>query len=311
MTEEFEDTALINKYRPQSLDDFLGTDALKSSIASVLERETNRPHAIMFHGPAGCGKTTLAYLVAKMWSCSERDFRELNIADFTGVDTVRKIRHSAQYPPLGGGGVKIWLLDEAHRFSPAAQDGLLKLLEKPPRYVFFILCTTNPKKLLGTIRSRCTPFKVNTLQRSKIIKLLKHIIEQEKIADFPVAAYKEIARVSQGSPRTAIAILDSVIDVTDDALLMEAIAEAYGDETSVKELADALINKVSDWSKLSPLLRNVSDPEQMRRSLLGYFTAVLLNKRSDRLAYLIAVFCDPMYELGNLVAAVYSVCVEE
>jgi DNA polymerase III subunit gamma/tau len=287
------DTPLHLKYRPQSFDEVIGNKGTVESLKSILARKKGRPHSLLFSGPAGCGKTTLARIIKNELGCSDRDFHELNAANTRGIDTIREVGVNCQYSPSIG-SCKIYLLDEAHKLTVDAQNGMLKPLEDTPLHVYFILCTTEPEKLIEAVRQRCTKFKVATQRRADITKLLNFVLESEGVEDFPVEAVKEIAKVAGGSPRNALVILDSVIDIEDPQVVMSSIIDFVVKQSSVKDLCEALLaNK--KWSEISKILSTIdSEPENVRYAVLGWMNTVLLKSGDVRAAEIIVNFMEPM-----------------
>ncbi|KKL10376.1 hypothetical protein LCGC14_2556470, partial [marine sediment metagenome] len=216
-------------HRPSDFSTFVGNESTIQSLKSVLDREKGHVKVFLLQGPSGCGKTTLARIIRNYLGCSEHDFFEYNMANTRGIDTIRGLVGNAKYAPLKG-GVRIYLLDECHKLTTDAQNALLKILEDTPDHVRFILCTTEPEKLINTIKTRCSTFQVSSLQRAKIITLLKGVCEKEE-AEFPDKHYKEIARVCDGSPRKALSILDQIMDIPDDDKAFDAILSATVSET--------------------------------------------------------------------------------
>ena len=157
--------SLSRKYRPQSLDEIYGNKAVVKSLGSVLNKK-EVPPAFLFTGNSGCGKTSLARIAATQLGCTGHDFKEVDSADFRGIDTIRGIRRQMRLKSMSG--IRVWLLDECHKMSGDAQSALLKALEDPPSHVYFMLATTDPQKLLKTIRNRCVHFEVQPLGNSEI-----------------------------------------------------------------------------------------------------------------------------------------------
>ena len=168
---------LYKRYRPRTLNGVLGNEATKSALSAYLEKGT-LPHTLLFHGPSGCGKTTLARILAKQLNCSGPDFAEINCADFRGVDTARDIMRKMIIRPLKD--CRVWLIDECHKLTNDAQNALLKALEDTPEHVYFFLCTTEHKKLLKTIRTRCTEMPVDFLSDGYIRDLIFRTAIKEK-----------------------------------------------------------------------------------------------------------------------------------
>jgi DNA polymerase-3 subunit gamma/tau len=153
---------LYRKYRPQTLQDYFGNKQLKTTVKKMLANNT-LPHAILLSGNSGSGKTTLARIIAKELNCSGIDLTEFNIADTNGVDSIRDLIENANYRPMISQN-RVYILDECHQMTTQAQNALLKVLEEPKPWVYFILCTTDPQKLLNTIKSRTTQFAVKPLE---------------------------------------------------------------------------------------------------------------------------------------------------
>jgi len=300
--------ALHLKYRPDIFDDFFGNENILESLKSILGREQGMPHSFLFTGPSGCGKTTLARIMKNNLECSDNDFYEYNVANVRGIDTIRDIIANCVYSPFGG-KYRIYLLDEAHKLTNDAQNALLKLLEDTPPHVYFILCSTDPEKLLKTIKTRCTTFQVGFLPKPKMISFLKNICEKEKV-NLPQEAFKKIAEICGGSPRQALVMLDQIIDIEDDEKLLAAIDSIVIGEAKLIDLCRALVEGKS-WKIVSSLIKNLDEePEQIRYGILGYLNQVILNNGNDRIADLIALFLDSFMYSGKagLSLACYSAC---
>ena len=298
--------ALYHKYRPKDFDEIVGNEETIQALISDLSKD-EKPHSILFYGPSGCGKTTLARIVAEKLQCSEVDFVEIDTADFRGIDTIRDIRMKSQYKPLKG-SVKVWLLDECHKLSNDAQNALLKILEDTPSHVYFILATTDPQKLLSTVKGRCAQYKVTLLTDRQMKRLLFRIVRGEG-KHLEKKIYDQIVLDSGGSPRNAIQILDQVLTVPKEYQL--ELARRQGERQSqVVELARSLLRKES-WRKVSSILKGLTeeDPETIRRALLGYMSKVLLSENNSQAALVMEYMVDPFYNVGfsGLVFSCYSI----
>jgi len=281
------------KYRPKTFSEIIGNESLKISLESVLQRSDNQVRSFLFIGPSGSGKTTLARIIKNELKCSDVDFKELNAANVRGIDTIREIASNASLAPMSG-SVKIYLIDECHQLTGAAANALLKLLEDTPKHVRLILCTTEPEKLLTTIKNRCTTYQVSTLRKIEIIKLLKNVLEKEGVEGFPEEAIKEICKAAEGCPRQALVILDQIIDIEDDDKLIDAINNFSFQKEAVIELLRALLGGES-WLRVSEILKGIEEePEQIRYAALGYFSKVLIsnNGNLDRTSGLIELFSE-------------------
>ncbi len=296
--------SLAVKYRPKLLKDMVGNPATIQSLRSLIERP-ELPHSLLFTGPSGTGKTTLARIVAARLKASQFDFAENNAADFRGIDSVRDILRQMCFAPMDG-NARVWLLDECHQLSKDAQHALLKALEEPPKHVYFLLATTEPEKLLATIKTRCVTFDLQPLPDKEMRGLVMKIINAEN-AEVPDEVVNQIIQDSLGSPRMALTILDKVIGMTQDAMLEAAKQQAVQQNESI-ELCRALIQK-KPWPVVAKIIKGLSqDPEQVRRTVLGYSSAVLMGKGAGQAYIVMTAFKEPFYDVGKpgLVVACYE-----
>lgn len=295
------------KYRPDNFDEMVGNENLVETLKGTVAKK-DRPHSFLFHGPTGCGKTTLGRIIAKELGVEGQDLREIDSADFRGIDTVREIRKQSQYRPLEG-PCRVWILDECHKMSNDAQNALLKALEDTPPHVYYILCTTDPQKLLSTIRSRCSQFQVSPLSEIEMKKLLRRVVKAEN-ESLEKKVYDQIVQDSFGHPRNALQILGQVLMVSTEKRLQVATKSAELQSQTI-ELCRALIQGLS-WNKVSAILKGLKDQdaEGIRRAVLGYCQAVLLKAtQDDHAAKVMEEFIEPFYNSGfpGLVLACYSV----
>lgn len=290
---------LYRAYRPLEFDDIVGNEEIIQSLRSVLARKEGIPSTFLFSGPSGCGKTTLARILAKRLGASGvRNLRELNISNTRGIDAARKIIENVRIRPLGGGS-KVVILNECHRATVDFQNAMLEVLEEPPDKVYFILCTTDPQKLLPAVRTRCMKYEVKKLIKRQMKQLLEEVIEAEE-ADLSDEVIKGIIEVSGGSPREALVVLDSVIDIKDSKKALKAINSFAFEEKKILELSQALL-KGFKWKEVSKILKGIKEePEEIRMAVLGYMGAVLLSgKVSKRASDVITLFEDSFYNSGR------------
>lgn len=265
--------ALYNRHRPSTLEEIQGNTSAKRALESIIERG-EIPHAVLFSGPRGCGKTTLARILSDSLKCSKQDLQELDIGSFTGVDHSRQLKRNVMMKPIDG-PVRVWIMDEIANATKQAQEAILKTLEEPPKYAYFFLCTTDPQKLKPTIRSRCTPISVSPLNEKQTIRFLKGVCQKEEI-EVPNKVLREIYNASLGHPRDSLSILETIIGLDPEEMEGVALEEATKRNEAI-ELCRAIWAKKS-WKEVAALIKTIEEePETVRRIACGYFTTILLS----------------------------------
>lgn len=303
---------LYKKYRPRTLDDVVGNEAVVSSLKSLIEQR-KVPHTILLSGPSGCGKTTIARILQHELHCGDGDFEEFNCSDRNGVDFGREIIARMRFKPMNG-KCRIWLLDECHQMSTACANVLLKPLEDTPEHVYFILSTSEPDKLLAALKTRATHYAVQSLTDSQLKKLIDDICKLEEL-QVSEEAREQIIENCNGSARMALVMLDQIkgLDEEDVAKVVESVVRR---ESQSIDLCRSLIQGRS-WRDIRGILATMKDdPEKVRRSVLGYATKVLLspNSNSAEQAFLvIQCFENSFFNSGmaGLVAACYDVATDK
>lgn len=309
------ESVLYLKYRPNSLDELIGNEDIVSLLKNQLSGNTKQPmpKSILFHGPTGCGKTTLGRIIAQELGAKGNDIREIDSADFRGIDTIRDIRKQSSFKPLEG-TYRVWILDECHKMTNDAQTALLKALEDTPPHVYYILCTTDPQKLLPTIRGRCAQYQVQPLSDKNMKKLLRRVVKAEG-ESLNKEIYDQIIQDSLGHPRNALQILSQVLSVDEDDRMRVAKRTAETQSKTI-ELCRALVSGTDPWRKIATILGGLKeeDPEQIRRAILGYCQTCLLSKNPVLFAaQIMDEFIEPFYNSGfpGLVLACYKTLAED
>ena len=249
---------LALKYRPKSLKDLIGQDIVAKTIFNSI-KNNKIPNAYLFHGIRGTGKTSIARIIAKSLNCEKGienlceknfcsnceaisnsnhlDVIEQDCATATGIDSVRDLIEFCRYPPSQG-KFKVLILDEIQAMSKAGAQSLLKILEEPPLYVKFIFCTTEIKKILITLLSRCSRFDLQRVNFEMLFQHLKKIsiLEKGKITD---EAIRLICKCSEGSVRDALSLLDRALLSTNDSVMDLNLAQkifGHFDKTLIIDL---------------------------------------------------------------------------
>lgn len=299
---------LYLKYRPTTFEEVIGNDITIKSLQSITQKKEG-VHTYLFGGSTGCGKTTLARITAEALGCVGNDIREVNFSDMRGIDTVRDIIKQSQFKPLEGKN-RAWIIDECHRMTGDAQNAFLKILEDTPSHVYFILCTTEPNKLLSTIRGRCIQFNVQPLSEKDCYKLLRRVVVAEK-EELTKEVYDQIIQDSLCHPRNALQILEQVLSVEPDQRL-EVAKQKAAEYNEIIELARLLINDKTQWKQIAAVLKGLKeqDAEGIRRVVLGYAQAILLGgQANDRCGLVLECFKEPTYNSGfpQITLSCYSV----
>lgn len=290
--------SLYRKYRPLTFDSVVGQQHIVSTLEHAIT-EGRLSHAYLFCGPRGTGKTTMARILAKALLCrnaeaaraegasgcmpdgtceeceliaegNHPDVYELDAASRTGVDNVREeIINSVNFAPVRG-KYKIYIIDEVHMLTTAAFNALLKTLEEPPAHVIFVLCTTDPQKILETILSRCQRFDFHRISNEDIEHRLSYVCEQEGF-DYDDEALAIVARHAKGGMRDALSTLEQLsvfgngVVHADDArsLLGEVSDQILGEfaraiaERDIAELYGLIRAQVEEGNDLLELTRDL------------------------------------------------------
>jgi DNA polymerase III subunit gamma/tau len=252
-------TTLYLKYRPQIINE-LDIEEVRLNLEKIFE-SGNIPHAFLFAGPKGTGKTSAARIVAKMLNCesevvrpcgkcgqcksitqgSNVDVIEIDAASHRGIDDVRALREAVKLA-TSGSNKKIYIIDEAHMLTQEASNALLKTIEEPPDHVVFVLATTNPEKLIDTIKSRTFPIYFRKAKIDEIVRSLKRVAKGEKLK-IDDNALATIAGKAKGSLRDAIKILEQTVLTTTDYSEKNILKTISTGSGNPRDLVEMLIEK--------------------------------------------------------------------
>lgn len=304
--------ALYRAYRPQKFSDVVGQQHIIKTLQNAIKLN-KVAHAYLFCGPRGTGKTTLAKIMAKALNCEHGpsiepcdecevctgikkgtvpDVIEIDAASNNGADDIRSLRDSVKYLPSMG-RYKVYIIDEVHMLSNAAFNALLKTLEEPPKYVVFILATTEPYKLPNTILSRCQRFDFQAISMEDILKRLKIVAESENV-QMTDEAFNQIASSAEGGMRDALSLFDQTISYSvNETITLDDVLAVSGNISyrRIEELlSHALAGNGAEALKLlDDILKEGKEIPRIINDIMMFLRDVLLFKNhailEDRLEF--------------------------
>lgn len=216
---------LAVRFRPSTFEDLCE----QKSIVNILQYQIDNDcpkNAYLFTGPAGCGKTTSARILANELNGGKGSPIERDAARYNGVDKIRSIIDEANFQSLDS-KYKIFIIDECHMITTEGWNAMLKILEEPPKNTIFIFCTTDPQKIIPTVLSRVQRFDFQRITLDTIYNRLIYILNEEKIDTYDEEAIKFIARMSKGGMRDAISLLEKCIDYAPE-ITVDSVIDALG-----------------------------------------------------------------------------------
>lgn len=303
--------------RPRTLKEVVGQDGPVRSLERMFAVGSTVPHAFLFTGPSGTGKTTLARIIGTMLGCEKTSVYELDAARFGSADSVRSLITGTQFVGMGKNGSKIYVVDEAHALSKAAWQTLLLSLEEPPPHVWWVLCTTEPEKVPATVKTRCHAYDLKPVKWDVLSVYLEGVVKSQKLV-LAEGMVDVAARRSNGSVRQALVYLSTINGVTDKEEALKLIESVDSEEGQAFLFAKMICTgRGFTWEVAQTHLAALADEnhEGVRLIVVNYAAKMLLNvkkkEEAERLCAVLAAFAGPYNQSERqapLLLAVGSLC---
>jgi len=308
---------LYQAIRPKTFDEVIGNSSTVGALRSMLRKPAaKRPHTILLHGPPGCGKTSLAFLLAEAFGAvdPDMDIIKLNAANTNGIDTAREIAAELNLPSFGG-NPKVYIIDESHQLRNDTQEALLEATEFTPEHCYFIWCTTDKSKVIPAMLTRATKYEVTKLGRRDITKILEagvkelgHEVDPDLLEAIPL--------VCEGIPREALVMLEQVAAMDDvDAALDMLEAGTAADKTVLDLMKHMIMNadvRAQKWRRILTIYDNIEgDSERTRRSLQTFlYNKLKKEERQEKaldILFILETIAENTYyggkaQLGTMIA---------
>ncbi|MBT8374211.1 MAG: DNA polymerase III subunit gamma/tau, partial [Deltaproteobacteria bacterium] len=317
---------LARKYRPQTFEEVIGQDHITRTLTNAISMD-RVAHAILFSGPRGTGKTTVARILAKTMNCKKGpaptpcnecgsckeittgravDVFEIDGASNNSVDQIRELRENVRYMPAHS-LYKVYIIDEVHMLSTSAFNALLKTLEEPPSHVMFMFATTEPNKIPTTILSRCQRHDFRRINLESISKHMSNICSKEGI-DIENESLELIAREADGSMRDALSLLDQLMACIEGRITNDRIVDVLGviDRKNLYAISSAILSRniPAILDILDDIYLHGQDMKKLYSDLTEHFRNLLVVKMGEKINKLVDL---PAHEIDLMTDQVKNI----